>query len=200
MAVRKTSGRQKSPIGLPSGRPRSPLLGFRYPLIVAAIAAPLFVVYCYPYAENSAMAAGIQTYLSTYAKIVGTVISALDPYVVVSGSRIDGRFFSMRIVQTCDAMEVNILLAAALAGFPMPLGRRAASVLVSVLSLTLVNVIRLCVLYWLGSNAPAWFNRTHETLAPLFLVACALALFLIATLRAGPRLRKNSASARATSC
>jgi hypothetical protein len=69
-------------------------------LIVAAIAAPLFVVYCYPYAENSAMAAGIQTYLSTYAKIVGTVISALDPYVVVSGSRIDGRFFSMRIVQT----------------------------------------------------------------------------------------------------
>jgi len=77
----------------------------------------------------------------------------------------------MRIVQTCDAMEVNILLAAALAGFPMPLGRRAASVLVSVLSLTLVNVIACACSYWLGSNAPAWFNRTTTRLWRMTLTA-----------------------------
>jgi len=66
------------------------------------------------------MAAGLEAYLSWYARIVGSVISAIDSHVVVSGNRIVGPMFSIRIVQTCDAMEVTILLVAALAAFPMP--------------------------------------------------------------------------------
>lgn len=173
----------------------APFLGFRYPLTVAAIAIPLFVLYCYPYADNGWIAAGIQSYLSRYARMVGLVISAFDPSVVVSGNQILGRIFSIRIVQTCDAMELNILLAAALAGFPMRLGRRIVTVLVSILSLTLINIIRLCVLYWMGVHAPAWFNRTHQTLAPLALVACALVIFLIATRRAGRGFLTSQAGA-----
>ena len=175
------SRRLKSPVGLADSRPTSPLLGFRYPLVVAAIAAPLFLLYSYPYAENSSMSAGIQSYLSGYARMVGALLSLLDPQIAVDGNQIHGRIFSMKIVQTCDAMEVNILLAAAIAGFPMPLGRRVVTVILSVLSLLSINVVRLCVLYWLGAHAPSWFSRTHETLAPLFLVTSALAIFLLAT-------------------
>ena len=155
-----------------------------YPLLAAAIAIPLFAIYSYPYASNSAMAVGIRAYLSGYARIVGLAVSAIDARVAVSGNRVFGPMFSMSIVQTCDAMEVNILLVAALAAFPMPLWRRAVAVPASVLFLMLINIVRLCVLYWLGANAPAWFNRTHETLAPLFLVLCAVAFFLGATYRA----------------
>lgn len=157
---------------------------FQYPLLAAAVAIPLFALYSYPYASNSAMAAGLEAYLSWYARIVGSVISAIDSHVVVSGNRIAGPMFSMSIVQTCDAMEVTILLVAALAAFPMPVWRRAVAVPGSVLFLMLINIARLCVLYWLGVHSPGWFNRTHETLAPLCLVACAVAFFLGATLGA----------------
>jgi len=157
---------------------------FQYPLLAAAVALALSALYSYPYASNSAMAAGLQAYLSWYARMVGSVISAIDSHVVVSGNRIIGPMFSMSIVQTCDAMDVAILLVAALAAFPMPLRRRAVAVPGSVLFLMLINIARLCVLYWLGVHAPGWFNRTHETLAPLFLVACAVAFFLGATLGA----------------
>jgi len=78
MAVRKTSGRQKSPIGFPAVA-RGPASWLSLPVDCRSHRGTAVVVYCYPYAENSAMAAAIQTYLSTYAKIVGTVISALDP-------------------------------------------------------------------------------------------------------------------------
>jgi exosortase/archaeosortase family protein len=192
------SGTQNTPVAIRGGH-WSPLFGWRYPLIVAAIAAPLFAIYCYPYVEGGAMAAGIRAYLSDYAEMVGIAISAFDPHVVVRGNRIDGRMFSISIVKTCDAMEVNILLAAALAGFPMPTLRRLVTIFVSVLSLILLNVFRLCVLYWLGAHAPTWFDRAHEILAPLFMVACALAIFLIATLRANPRPSQNPTPTGATS-
>jgi len=117
MATRKRKERnrkQKSP-GLQTELPGFPLFGYRYPLIVAAIAAPLFAIYFYPYAEGGAMASGMESYLAGYARMASAVISILDRNVVVSGNQIDGQMFSMRIVKTCDAMEVNILLAAALA-------------------------------------------------------------------------------------
>jgi exosortase/archaeosortase family protein len=183
VAARKHSRRPKPQIGLHTDRPLSPLFGVRYPLMVAAIAAPLFAIYFYPYSQNSAMAAGIQSYLSAYARMAGAVLAVFDPQVGGRGEIIAGPSFSMRIVKTCDAMDVNILLVAALAGFPMPLLRRVLVIVASVGSLILINVVRLCLLYWLGVRAPTWFNSTHEILAPLFMVICALAIFLIATRR-----------------
>ena len=76
---------------------------FQYPLLAAAVALALSALYSYPYASNSAMAAGLQAYLSWYARMVGSVISAIDSHVVVSGNHIIGPMFSMSIVQTCDA-------------------------------------------------------------------------------------------------
>lgn len=164
-------------------QPPSPLLGFRYPVLAAAIAALLFGIYSYPYADNGTMAAATQRYLSGYAQMVGAVLSLLDPQVVVSANRIVGRSFCMSIVKTCDAMEVNILLASALAALPSPFLRRFVTVGASLVALVAINILRLSVLYWLGRHAPAWFDRVHQTLAPLFMVACALAIFVIATAR-----------------
>ncbi len=196
----KRSRKQKSPVGLATTRPASPLFGFRYPLIVAAIAAPLFAVYFYPYAENGMMAAGIQAYLSGYARLVGALISLFDSHVVVNSEVIVGQMFSMRIIKTCDAMDVNILLVAAIAGFPMPLLRRLLAVVVSVLCLHLLNLLRMGLLYWVGARAPTWFNRAHEVLAPLLMVACALAIFLVATSRFGRRSTEESSRADAARC
>jgi exosortase/archaeosortase family protein len=199
MAARKRSRRRKSQGGLHASRLASPLLGFGYPLIVAAIAAPLFAVYFYPYAENGVMAAGVHSYLAGYAKLIGTLISAFDSHVVVNGELIAGPMFSMRIIRTCDAMEVNILLVAALAGFPMRLRRRLAAVLVSVFLLVLVNVIRIGALYWLGAHAPTWFDRAHQTFAPLCMVVCATAIFLVAISRTPPRSSEDEVGRRVLS-
>jgi exosortase/archaeosortase family protein len=89
----------------------------------------------------------------------------------------------MQIVKTCDAMEINILLMAAIAAFPMPWPRRIASVLLAIPALALANLCRLCVLYWLGAHIRNSFDRVHQTVAPIFMVASALVIFLLATRR-----------------
>lgn len=175
-------------------RSRSPLLSLPYLLVALAVAAPLLAVYFYPYAEGGVIAARIQSYLAAYARIAGAVVGLFQPQVVVNGTTIQGPQFSMQIVKTCDAMDVNILLAAALAAFPMRLWRRLVVALASVLLLTSVNMGRLCALYWVGVHAHAWFDRVHQTVAPLFIVASALAIFLIATQRRSGAA-KNAASA-----
>jgi exosortase/archaeosortase family protein len=155
----------------------------RYPLVAALIAVPLLGLYFYPYAEGGTVATRIQAYLAAYARAAGAIVRLLDQQVVVSGTTIRGSIFSMQIVKTCDAMEVNILLLAALAAFPMPLVRRLLSVLAAIPALALANVARLCLLYWLGVHSPSSFDRVHQTLAPVFMVASALVIFLLATRR-----------------
>jgi hypothetical protein len=54
------------------------------------------------------------------------------------------------------------------------------------------------MLYWLGAHAPTWFDRARQTLAPLFMVACALAIFIVATTRKRPDSSGSSALEDAT--
>ena len=182
---RRGAGRKQEPASAPAP---SPMFGLRYTMVAIAVALPLLGVYFYPYAEDGALMAGIRSYLAVYAKAVGALVSLFDPQIVVGGTTIRGPRFSMQIVKTCDAMEVNILLVAALAAFPMPLARRLLVMLASLALIASVNVGRLCMLYWVGVHAPKWFDRIHQTLAPLVMVAAALAIFLLTT-RRGASLR-----------
>jgi len=75
----------------------------------------------------------------------------------------------------------------------MRIRRRLVAIVLAVLSLILANVLRLCLLFWLGAHAPSWFNRTHETLAPLLMVICALVIFLIAIPRTEQESQADSA-------
>jgi exosortase/archaeosortase family protein len=167
-------------------RPDSPWLGWRYPFKALAYAAVLFAAYFYPTQEGGSAANVVRSYLASYARVVGRLIAAFEPKVTVDGATIHGPLFSMMIVRTCDAMEVNMLLVAALAAFPMSMKRRLIGVPLALFILVLANTARLCVLYWLGAHAPGWFDRAHQTIAPLLMIATALLVFVLAT-RPNPR-------------
>jgi len=174
---------------------RSALTRYRYPITVALIATPLFVLYTYPYANQGTPDLAMRRYLAGYARMVGVVLSVFEKGVVVTDNQIIGHAFSMRIVKTCDAMEVKILLAAALAGFPMPWVRRCIAVLVAIVTLVGLNTFRLCVLYWVGARSQAWFERGHQTLAPLFLVGGALMTFWLLLPKRRPPVEPIKAAA-----
>ena len=158
---------------------RSALTRYRYPLTVALIAAPLFVLYTVPYANQGTLDLAMRRYLAGYARMMGAVLSVFEKGVMVTDNQIIGHAFSMRIVKTCDAMEVKILLVAALAGFPMSWARRFITVLTAIVAMVGLNSFRLCVLYWVGARSPSWFERGHQTLAPLLLVGCAVWVFFL---------------------
>lgn len=157
--------------------PILPRLGVRFAISYLTLAGVLFSIYGFPFELFGARADWLSGYLSAYARLAGGVLHWFDRAVVVTGSRIDGRF-SLQIVRNCDAIEINILFASAVLAFPAPFKRRVLGALVGLALLVGANVLRICVLYYLGVEHPAWFEPAHEELLPLLLVGLAALIFL----------------------
>lgn len=137
----------------------------------------LLGLYSFPYQENGISESFFRIYLSGYAQVVAGVLSRIDPTLLVMGNVLMGQF-SMVIIKTCDAMEVNILLISAVAAFPAPLVRKVL-VLPATLSLVVsTNVIRLILLYLAGMYFPSAFEALHFDVFPLLMVVAGVLIFL----------------------
>ncbi|MET0593860.1 MAG: archaeosortase/exosortase family protein [Polyangiaceae bacterium] len=149
----------------------------RFAISFAVVAAVLLAVYCYPYEAGGWFEKGLAAYLRGYARIAGGLLGVIEPGIRVADRTIFGRY-SLVIVKSCDGMEPNILLLAAIAAFPAPAGRRLVAALIGVPILVVCNLVRICTLYFVGIHLPAWFEFAHLELWPLLFVAIAALTFL----------------------
>lgn len=163
---------------LPVRRSQAPAL--RFAITFALLAATLLSLYYFPYPQGSAVRAYTDAFLHGYAATAGAVLARFEPFVRVSGQDIIGRY-SLRIVKTCDAMDITILLVSAMLAWPCPWARRATGTLVAILVLFVVNVARICALYYVGVHAPSSFEFMHLDLLPAFLLLVAVGVFLVFT-------------------
>jgi len=158
--------------GAASGRPEVTFL-----LRFAVVSAVLCSLYAFPYSPDAGIHGFITRYLAAYAEAAGAVVRLFDPGARVSGAEIFGRF-SLRIVKDCDAMDVNILLVAAVLSFPASWPRRILGVITGLAVVMLANLSRICALYFIGFSAPRTFEFAHRELFPLLLVLLAGGFFL----------------------
>jgi exosortase H (IPTLxxWG-CTERM-specific) len=149
----------------------------RFVVTFLLIAGSLSLLYAYSYPPDSLVGRGLERYLSGYAQAAGALLSLFDPAVHVSGSSIFGRF-SLRIVKDCDAMEVKILFGAAVLAFPSDWRRRVLGVTGGIALLFVVNLARICSLYFVGVHAPGAFEPIHREVWPLLMITLAAVAFL----------------------
>lgn len=150
------------------------LFGVRF----ALFAAFLFAIYTFPYEESGLSEGFFARYLSGYARMAGAALALIEPGVHVVGQDIVGRF-SLRIVKSCDAVEAVILFVAAVCAFPVRWSARVWGVVLGALSLVIVNVIRICSLYFIGIYHQAQFELFHLEVWPLLMVCTAGLGFLL---------------------
>ena len=149
----------------------------RFGLTFLGVAALLFSIYSFPYQENGRSSRWFHRYLSTYAGLAGSVISVFDRDLKVTENVISGRM-TLEIVKSCDAMEANLLFVAAIAAWPARWRRKLIAGVLGLAILVVVNVIRICTLYFLGIFAPASFEVVHIEICPLLIVAVAIGEFI----------------------
>jgi exosortase/archaeosortase family protein len=143
----------------------------------------LFGVYAFPYQEAGLSEAWFEHYLSWHARAAGAVLAGLESVfsshvtVQVQGAVIGGRY-PLEIVKNCDAIEILILFAAAVLAFPASLRQRAWGLALGLPALVLLNLLRICTLYFIGAHAPERFDTFHVEVWPLCLVAATTLLFL----------------------
>jgi exosortase/archaeosortase family protein len=137
----------------------------------------LFAIYCFPYAESGLAEAFFRAYLNGYASLIGRLLGLVEPAVQVIDNRIIGRT-SLQIVKSCDAMEANILFAAALFAFPGARTRKLLALGSGLAVIAALNVLRIGSLYFVALHLPGSFELFHLELWPLVMIAATLVLSL----------------------
>ncbi len=165
-------------LGKGPGVPAAANASWRFFFVFGMTAAVLLASYYFPYRAGSAMRHLLDRYLRGYAAMAGGLLRLFEPSLVVSGQDIIGRY-SIRIVKTCDGMDVNILLASAIMAWPCALRRRLIAVATGLALLVVTNTARICTLYYVGVFAPASFDFVHHELWPAAILVIAVAVFLV---------------------
>jgi exosortase/archaeosortase family protein len=147
-------------------------------------------LYSFPYAAHGIREDWFLSFLSFYARLAGGLLHALDGGVHVVGLDIVGRA-SLTVAKNCDAMDVNILFAAAVVASPAPWSRRALGLLFGLPVLIVVNVVRIASLYFVEVHAHRAFEVVHAEVWPLALVAVTVTAFLLWSRWAQPSLAET---------
>jgi exosortase/archaeosortase family protein len=148
----------------------------RFAAAFVVVGGVLLALYSFPYAEHGIREVGFAWYLGAYARVAGSVIHLTDPTVHVSGADLVGRT-SLTIAKNCDAMDVNLLLSAAMIAFPAPWKRRLIGIVAAVGVLSVANVLRIVTLYQINIHAPRAFEFIHAEVFPLAMVVLAVGAF-----------------------
>jgi exosortase H (IPTLxxWG-CTERM-specific) len=149
----------------------------RFVLAFTLVAGSLLAFYYLPRTADDAVERWTSAYLRIYTRMASWPIGIFDPNVSAHGNLLAGRF-SMQIVKSCDAMEANILFAAAVIAFPSPWRRKVIALVAGLVALVGVNLLRLFVLYWVGVFAPSAFDFLHLDVWPLLMIVSAMIDFV----------------------
>jgi len=69
--------------------------------------------------------------------------------------------FAVKVENGCNAVNVTILLWAAILTYPAPRLRKFQGLAAGTLALHAVNMLRIISLYYLGQYSQAWFDFAH---------------------------------------
>ncbi len=137
----------------------------------------MLTLYSFPYAQHGIREDWFARYLSAYAHLTGAFLRLFDSGIRVSGTEIVGRV-SLTVAKNCDAMDVNIVFAAAVLAFPARWAWRAIGIATGTAALAIVNVVRIASLYHVDVHWPGQFEVVHAEIWPLLMVAIAIGTFL----------------------
>jgi len=88
--------------------------------------------------------------------------------------------FTMSIKKGCDAIAPMILFSMSILAFPVTLKYKWKSILTGIVALAVLNIIRICSLYFIGKGgAKNMFDIMHEDVWPIVFIIFTLFLWLL---------------------
>lgn len=118
-------------------------------------------------------------HLRMIATLTGGILRAIGHEAGVVGTTINSPRFSVQIVRGCDAAEPTAVFVAAVIASPVSLLFKVPGIVAGALVLSLLNLVRLISLFYVGIYFPQAFEMVHkEVWQPAFIVL-AIVLWVI---------------------
>ncbi len=77
---------------------------------------------------------------------------------------------NLEIVRGCDGAGVLFLVISAILAFPAKLIRKLIGLMLGIILISMINLIRIIVLYFVVAYHSEWFSLIHTYLAPTLMV------------------------------
>jgi exosortase H (IPTLxxWG-CTERM-specific) len=120
-------------------------------------------------------------FTSVIAALSATLMQLLDEQVMAQGKVIwdAANGFTVSIEAGCNGVEAGIVLTAAILAFPAGWTQRLLGIAVGLLTVQMLNLLRIITLFYLGQWNETWFEWAHLYVWQALIMLDVLAVFLL---------------------
>ena len=112
------------------------------------------------------------------AQWLAATLNALGTPVRVDGTIVTSDRFVVDIVAECTAVGPLVLYMGAVVAYPTRWRAKSSGLLLGLVVLTVVNLVRLVTLFWIGSAFPGYLGPAHLLVWQSLMILLALLLWL----------------------
>jgi exosortase H (IPTLxxWG-CTERM-specific) len=124
------------------------------------------------------VAAAVSRFTGSLVTISGAVIHIFGGRATVIGAILQSPLgFGVKVENGCNAVNVTILLWAAILTYPAPWLQKLKGLAVGTAVLHTVNLLRIISLFYVGQYSQAWFDFAHYYLWESLIVLDTLVIF-----------------------
>lgn len=95
------------------------------------------------------------------------------------GTTLSSSSFAVNVVAECTAVGPLVLFIGAVVAYPSPLRAKAIGVAIGVLALSVINLVRITSLFWIGSNFPQHLDVAHLLVWQTAIIVIAIVMWLL---------------------
>lgn len=123
----------------------------------------------------------VNSFTEGLVQVSGRLIRFFGGGAVVRGNLLESpaSHFEIQMVNGCNALNVTLLLWAAVLAFPSSWSQKAKGLLAGTAAIHVVNVVRFISLFYLGQYNRAWFDFAHWYLWESVMMLDTLVVFWI---------------------
>lgn len=140
-----------------------------------AFIAVAYAILAIPVVDRTVVA----PFTAAIASTAAGILRLFGDDVVTVGTALRSGPFAVEVKNGCNGVEAMLLLAGAMIAFPAAWSRRAAGALVGIVTIQVVNLVRVITLFLIARDRPAWFDAAHVTVWQTVMFLLAIGLFLL---------------------
>jgi len=157
----------------------------RFLILFLSILAISFTVV----ALNSVNDAFVVPYTTLIARMSGFLLALIGEDITIKGVILSSPRFTVTIYNGCNGLITSLIFISGVLAFPARWQAKAIGVIGGLVSIQIINLIRIISLFYIGIYLPQFFNQSHIFIwqSIVILAGVSLWVFWAHTMAAPPR-------------
>jgi len=120
----------------------------------------------------------VAPYTATVAKVSGEILRVLGEEMTIDGCLLRSPKFAVTIYNGCNGLITSIIFLAGVLAFPARPVAKIIGVIGGLLTIQVINLVRILSLYYVGVFRPEWFNASHIVVWQSIVILSGVALWV----------------------